>query len=584
MTRLLQLLIACLIPAAGLAAEPAPARVALSAEFLTGTAVMEHPVDMAAFAPPPTAGAPLARFTGRLQFEVPPGAAQSKMLLDRWNIVKGDDREYAIPPRFDFELVQVDDRLVPATRGIVESTGEWWDWIVGPGRVWSEKDDNGWSRASLPFALIEKNANCMHNGVLSFLFRGDREVSRVAYEISQETCYYFKFDGWGAAPASRDSTVTADVAAIAAGYRSEVARRLPVRPIEALAADYPGLDPENFGAAADVTPEHMTLYGVLIKGVHYTGGCETRQGHYPYCDEMLLPSYSLAKTVMAGFSLMRLELLHPGVRREVIVDYVPECRDAGGWDGVTFENMLDMASGRYNSTESEADEDSEATGDFFLSQTHAEKIRLACSRYPRKQPPGKRWVYHTTDTYILGTALAAWWRRQNGPQADIYRELLLEPVWRRLGLSPELATPRRTMGSPAQPFFGWGLVLRRDDIAKLGGFLAIGEGRLGQEALLDTGMVRAALQRDPADAGLRATNEEFRYNNGLWAWNIAGYLGCRDAAWIPFMSGFGGISVVMMPSGIVYYYVSDNYEFRWARAVAEAHRLGPVCRQRGSDE
>jgi hypothetical protein len=50
------------------------------------------------------------------------------------------------------------------------------------------------------------------------------------------------------------------------------------------------------------------------------------------------------------------------------------------------------------------------------------------------------------------------------------------------------------------------------------------------------------------------------------------------------MSGFGGISVVMLPSGIVYYYVSDNAEFRWARAVAEAHRIGPVCRQRGSHD
>jgi hypothetical protein len=70
----------------------------------------------------------------------------------------------------------------------------------------------------------------------------------------------------------------------------------------------------------------------------------------------------------------------------------------------------------------------------------------------------------------------------------------------------------------------------------------------------------------------------------LWAWNIQQYLGCRKPAWIPFMSGFGGISVVMLPSGIVYYYVSDNAEFRWARAVAEAHRIGPVCRQRGSHD
>jgi hypothetical protein len=555
----------------------------LDAAFLTGAAAFGQPLPLTAFAAPADAGPAQAWRAGHLKFEVPLAAAHVRLLLDRWNFAT-PEQEYAAPPPFNFTLVQVGDHLVPLERGIVPGAGIWWDWIVGPGRVWSEPGDGGWSRASLPFALIEKNANCMHHGVLTFLYRGEREVSRVAYQISQETCYYFKFDAWGTAVAVREPGAGIDEAAIAASYRNEVARRLPVKPIEALAADYPGLDPAQFGSPQDVTPEHMTLYGVLIRGVHYAGGCMTRQGPYPYCDEMPLPSYSLAKSVLAGFSLMRLELLHPGARRALVQDHVPECRDAGGWDRVTFEHELDMASGRYDSTASEADENASSTSRFFIATTHAEKIAIACTRYPRKAAPGKRWVYHTTDTYILGAALAHWWRARHGAEADFYRDLLLAPVYRRLGLSPELATPRRTVDEAAQPFTGWGLVLRRDDVVKLGGFLAIGEGRLGTEPLLDTGMTRAALQRDRKDPGLRATDENFRYNNGLWAWNIQQYLGCRKPAWIPFMSGFGGISVVMLPSGIVYYYVSDNAEFRWARAVAEAHRIGPVCRQRGSHD
>ena len=433
----------------------------------------------------------------------------------------------------------------------------------------------------MPFALIEKNANCLHHGVLTFRYRGESEVSRVAYQVSHETCWYFQFDAWGTAAATRVADLGFDPERVALAYRTEAARRLPVKPIEQLGRDHPGLDTANFGSEEDIDPRDMTVYGVLVRGVHYAGGCETRMGRYPYCDEMPLPSYSLAKTIMAGLALMRAEVLHPGVRNFAVADYVPECREAGGWDGVTFENLLDMATGRYGSTTTEADEDAMNTGRFFIATTHAEKIRIACTHFPRKDAPGKRWVYHTTDTYILGAALAAWWKQEKGADADFYRDLLVEPVFKRLGLSPELATPRRTLDAAAQPFTGWGLVLRRDDLVKLGGFLALGDGTLGQDRLFDAAMLRAAMQRDPADRGLQATNRDFRYNNGVWAWNIAETLGCKQPAWIPFMSGFGGISVVMMPNG-------DRLLLRerrrhvplGARGRRDASHSLPICRGR----
>ncbi len=545
------------------------------AAILAGEAPYDEPADLAEHAMPAGAAPAPDLFRGRLRFTVAPADARSTLVTDRWQIATPDGA-WAVPPAFDFGFVQVDGRLVPVERGIVAGDGDWWDWIVGPGRTWRD-GDTGWSRASVPFALIERNANCIHNGVLSFRFRGEAEVSRVAYQISHETCWYFQFDAWGTAAAQRVPDPGIDAQAVAAAFRVETARRLPVRPVESLAQDFPGLVPGRFGAAEDIAPGDMTVYGVLLDGVHYAGGCATRAGQYPYCDEMLLPSYSLAKSVLAGFALMRAEQLHPGVRQALLVDHVPECRAAGGWDGVTFEHLLDMATGRYDSAANDADEDATNTERFFLSTTHAEKLAIACTRFPRKEPPGRRFVYHTTDTYLLGAALAAWWRQQRGPDADFYRDLLVEPVYRRLGLSPEIAVPRRTLDDAAQPFTGWGLVLRRDDLVKLGGFLSRAEGRLGQEALLDARMVRAALQRDPGDPGYRTQEPGFRYNNGVWAWDIAGYAGCKEPAYIPYMSGFGGITVAMPPNGAVYYYVSDGGTFRWARAVVETNRLGSVC-------
>ena len=48
-----------------------------------------------------------------------------------------------------------------------------------------------------PFALVEINANCVHNGVLGFLYRADGRISKAAYQVSSETCAYFKADLWG---------------------------------------------------------------------------------------------------------------------------------------------------------------------------------------------------------------------------------------------------------------------------------------------------------------------------------------------------------------------------------------------------
>ena len=46
---------------------------------------------------------------------------------------------------------------------------------------------------------------------------------------------------------------------------------------------------------------------------------------------------------------------------------------------------------------------------------------------------------------------------------------------------------------------------------------------------------------------------------------------------IPFMSGFGGITVVFLPNSMMYYYFSDNFTFSWYSAVYAAHNIKPLC-------
>ena len=381
---------------------------------------------------------------------------------------------------------------------------------------------------------------------------------------------------WGVAQVSYAPGEAPNAEQLIAGFQREQSGKLPVKSFTDIGADFPELDATAFAAPADVSPEHLTTFGVVIDGIHYRGACATRYGPYPFCENIALPSYSTSKSVFAGLGMMRLEQLYPGAKDELIHDYVPECA-AADWRDVTFDQALDMATGRYDSAAPEADENKAVQDGFFIDLTHDEKVGRACTLYPRQSEPGEQWVYHTTDHYVLGVAMQAFLRAKLGDDADIYRDLLVDPIWRSLGLSPVTYATRRTRDDTAQPFVGWGLTYLPDDLAKLAAFVAVDGGVHYGEALVDADELAAALQESPIDRGLTATNEGFRYNNGFWAWNAADALNCEAPLWTPFMSGFGGVSVVLMPNDIIYYYVSDNQEFSWARAVQAANDYEDMC-------
>jgi len=152
--------------------------------------------------------------------------------------------------------------------------------------------------------------------------------------------------------------------------------------------------------------------------------------------------------------------------------------------------------------------------------------------------------------------------------------VLVAGIYEPLRLSPTIRATRRTLDDAQQPLTGWGLTLTRDDIAKLGAYLASPQ----QGApLVAPDPLAAALQRDANDRGLEAGGETLRYNNGFWAYNAQARLNCADPVWIPFLSGFGGVLVALMPNGVVYYFVSDGGDYRWASAARAANTIAPMC-------
>lgn len=538
-----------------------------------------QPVDLSAYAPAHDAQPATQRFEGRLKLR---GQPNTRTLLALDDFLGRNDAAQArtLPQDFELAFVQDGDTLIPAQRGPQPSKHPWWEFAVEPGRVWNEPGDGGYSRAAIPFALVQRNANCTHNGVLMLLFRSDGTVSQAAMQVGSETCHYLQLDMWGMLKAEYRPEPVAARAALIADHRREVAVRLPVRPLSALAQDHPGTDPAQFAIGA---ARARSAYGVVADGIHYRGDCDTRHGAYPYCDALLLPSYSVAKSAVAGLALMRLERLYPGIAAQPVSTHARAsgCR-SDKWQDVNFLHLLDMATGQHDAPAYMADEDDARVRDFFAPDQHAQRLAFACEAYPRRDAPGMRWVYHTSDTYLLGTVLQDALRRIPGRERDdVFDDVLWADVFGPLGLSPGARATRRSHDEARQAFFGWGLTLRGDDFAKLARFLGEQRGRIDGRDVLDATLFDAAMQRNPAQRGLQvATLERFRYQHGFWARDLQPELGCAQPAWVPFMSGFGGITVAMFPNGVAWYNVADDgllASIDFAAPAREAAKLGGIC-------
>ncbi len=556
----------------------AQARTTLDyATLMTGT--YGAPVDFAAFAADGHSAAPTNSFSGTLTLRFAGMLPHHTLIADPAYVEPaGLATALTWPADFSYPFVQAGDALVPTRRGAIAGTHGWWEVILEPGRVWNEAGDRGYTRAAIPFSLQEKNANCTHNGVLMFLFRSDGAVSKTAMQITSETCQYLQVDLWALLETEyRPAAVAGGEAALAA-YRAERGARLPRRSLTQLHADYPQLDIDALAIGA---AEGHTLHGLVLDGVNYMSDCTTRSGAYPYCDELDLPSYSLAKSAFAALALMRLQALQPGAKSQLISTHVPQCR-RGSWAGVTFLQTLDMATGNYDSADFEADELDARTAGLFVPPDHRSKIRYSCEAYPHRAPPGTRWAYHTSDTYVLGTALAHYLRSLPGHHHDdLYRDLVYAQIYAPLQLSATTAVTRRSYDGVAQPFTGWGLTFKPADIARMGRFFAVDHGAIAGKAMLDGRMLDAALQRDAAQRGLPVAGyDNLRYQHGFWARNLQTVLGCAHDTWVPFMSGFGGISLVLFPNGVVYYNFADDAKpasFDWAVPAREVRKLGDYC-------
>jgi CubicO group peptidase (beta-lactamase class C family) len=561
--------------------------------------------DTAGFAVPANAAEPMEVFEGTLTLKDLATSGNFTKFSDVFGIIPEGESAWKHLPAFNYQFVQSGSYLIPAVQGLTITGSPSWNYILGPGRVWREDDDDGYIRASLPFSIIQRNQNCVHNGEMTFLFSNTKspKVSNVYFQITQETCYPMKFNMWGIASATYTPATVAGVETLEKNHATEILSRMPTKPFEALAEDFPHSGINLSGVTAAYRhPEDITTYGLVINGTNYTGGCRTRFGTYAFCGDMRLPSYSIAKSVFAGVALMRLgELYGTGVYSQLIKDFIPESSSGGKWNATTFNNTSDMATGNYNLEVYEADEDSPTMDKFLVDESSGAKLADAFAFKQNYAPPGTKWIYQSSATFVLTQTMNAYLKQQRGKSADVF-DLVRDEVYKPLHISAGgLTTIRTDNSTTGAPSGYYGLFFNQDDIAKIGSFLNNSGGVIDRAQVLEPTRLKEALFRSPnaADVGVPilgsssasalgppqlGSNKPLapktrRYAHGFWGkyMTTAEFPQYSCNFWVSLMAGYGGNIVALLPNGATFYIFSDGREFPWVDSVREIAKLAPMC-------
>ena len=96
------------------------------------------------FGLPATAAPPSDTFEGTLTLS-PVAAGHFSVYYDELNQTNGGRNitPFSTLPAFSFQFVQNGSYLIPVTQGLAITGSATWNYIIGPGRVWTETTDQG---------------------------------------------------------------------------------------------------------------------------------------------------------------------------------------------------------------------------------------------------------------------------------------------------------------------------------------------------------------------------------------------------------------------------------------------------------
>jgi CubicO group peptidase (beta-lactamase class C family) len=481
-------------------------------------------------------------------------------------------------PGFSVEFFTYEEYLVPAQRDIVPASDgdSFWSVILSPGKLWSEANDGGLSRASFPFLLVAQDSNESHNGMATFVY-DDRSVSSFYVQVAQETAAWNQRDFWGQSPMLYSLGHIENSDELKAKFERELSLQTPIRPWSDLAER---LDPALLAPFNDrFHPWSISASGLILDGTIYLQPCLTRYGEYPYCRYMRHGVFSVTKSMAAAVALLRLAQKYgEDVFDLRIADYVEVTADHDGWEEVTFGDALNMATGIGDDPSLQvmtAEEDEPKFYRFMEARSAQDKLQVCFSYGNYPWGPGEVARYNSINTFVLSVAMTNFLRSREGPDADIW-DMVLQEVYKPIGIlhAPIMRT-HEPDGSQGVPIFGYGLYPTVDDVAKVAALLHSGGEFEGQQLLHAGKLAEALYQTD--DPGL-PTGDSNEYGNAMYHlsfWSMPYRITSGDFYQIPYMSGFGGNHVALIPNGITAFRFADAHIYGIDSMVRVAEGIRP---------
>lgn len=489
-------------------------------------------------------------------------------------------------PALSVQMMTIGDVLLPLDRAVIPGAPAGsWDIILSPGKVWSEQDDQGMSRASFPFTLVSNQWNEAHNGVATFLF-DDTSVSNLHFQVTQETATWNKVDMWGIASASYTPEIIIDAAQIRQNFLDELGARVTVKDWSALAVDFPGADVSQFNR--NIGPADISSSGILVDDTLYFNAANTRHGPYPFPLEMRQGVFSVTKSAQTALTLLRLAQKYGEQVFDLFVtDYVNVTATHSGWNGVTFGHLLNMVAGigdnfpDPNAAVTFADENDASSSVWnatWSSFPKTDKLAAAFGYGDYPWAPGQIVRYNTVHTFILGAALHGFYETMEGPGANVW-QMMQDEVYKPVGIN---AMPTmQTTGADAIPLYGFGLFLNAYDTARITQLLS-NDGFFGGQQILHRMRTQQSMYKTVdggystfASVPVANGSENARYLNSFWSFSLTGPGNCN--ARIPYMWGFGGNFVVILQNGIsAFRYADADVDDPAALALATTG-IRPVC-------
>ncbi len=415
------------------------------------------------------------------------------------------------------------------------------------------------------------------------------EVLALRFQVVQETAAWAKFDGWGQASMTYTPGPIAHEEAVRAQFAAELQQQTPIQPWSALQVSSGAQWLEGFDG--DAAPADISANGLVVDGVLYLRGCHTRAGPYPYCRHMRHGVFSVTKSLGAAVTLLRLAQKYGDQVFDLkIKDYVTLTASHDGWERVTFGDVLNMATGigdnapQREPNEPAPDENQPKMLQWMRARTAKEKLDVSFSYGKYPWGPGEVVRYNSTQTFVLAAAMDSFLKRQAGPTAHLW-DMVASEVFQPIGIfhAPMLYT-QEADGERGIPHLAHGLYLTIDDLAKLTTLLQHGGQHQGQQ-ILHAAKLAEALYKTKAmglPTGGQNRYGEARYHLSFWSVPYRIDNGCFFQ--IPYMAGYGGNLVVLLPNGISAFRIADGDNWDLAAMVLAGEAIRPFPCPAGSGE